>query len=69
MKDKYKVEFNEKEIRYLGYTMSMHLQKMEDDIYYGNRDLTLLKNLVNKINKEKYRDLTYSKDKYINEEV
>ena len=59
MKDKYIVELNEKEIRYLGYTMSMHLQKMEDDRYYGNRDLTLLKNLVSKINQEWYRDLNY----------
>ena len=59
MKDKYIVELNEKEIRYLGYTMSMHLQKMEDDRYYGNRDLTLLKNLVSKINQERYRDLNY----------
>ena len=61
MKDKYIVELNEKEIRYLGYTMSMHLQKMEDDRYYGNRDLTLLKNLVSKINQERYRDLNYIK--------
>ena len=54
MKNKYKVEFNEKEISYLAYTMSIHLQKLQDDRYYGNRDLTLLKNLVSKINKQVY---------------
>ena len=65
MKDKYIVEFNEKEIRYLGYAMGLHLDKMMNHIHYGNKDLTLLKNLVNKINEEKYKNLTYSKNKYI----
>jgi len=53
MKDKYIVEFNEKEIKYLNYTMSKHLLEMEMHKYWGQKDLTLLKNLVNKINKQR----------------
>jgi len=54
MKDKYIVEFNEKEIGYLSYTMSKHLFDMEQHEHWGKKDLTLLKNLVSKISKQKH---------------
>jgi|5B_taG_2_1085324.scaffolds.fasta_scaffold204656_3 hypothetical protein len=55
MKDKYIVEFNEKEIKYLNYTMSKHLLEMEMHKHWGKKDLTLLKNLASKISKQRFK--------------